>query len=136
MIVNPAYIYMGKKMPTADLPLWSNTGYNVPATGTDATFSNGTVVIKNGGNISFTVSTFGFKALAVVAESYGYPYPLKMILKVPGKPDYSLDKAIPTSATGVSYEIPAEYQAKNAQLILQDAQYSSGKNIYSAVLKI
>lgn len=136
MIVYPDYIFFGSKPQTKDLPLWSETGYNVPATISNGEFSNGIVTLKPGGKISFTVSTAGYKTLAVVATSSNAMRPkLTMTLKIAGKPDYSADIAIPTSQTLVSYEIPAEYQVETAQLILQTASNCS-KTINSAVLKV
>lgn len=74
MIVNPSYIFMGRKPPIADPNLWSNGVVNVPYTGSASSFSSerNAFDLYAGGHIDFTVPAYGYSKLKFVAENISH----------------------------------------------------------------
>lgn len=124
MVVNTAYIYMGKKTPVVeDFPLWGNGALNVPLAAdppNSANFDSKTNKVRIGNSSAgiFTVNATNYSKLKINANSYG-----KVTISIfitPGtvnKRSYT----IPESPIDIEYDIPEAYRKENLQIRIESA---------------
>lgn len=133
MIVNPAYIFMGKKAPK-EMPILLDGAVSAQYQLYNATFTSGKFILSSGGSVTFTLDLTGYKQMIIASKSlsrYG-PTDLEFQFVVGGNPitvgKYSFSD---TRAEEHTFQIPEEYRTKNAQMRLRDV--SGGKDIVKII---
>lgn len=133
MIVNPAYIFMGKKAPK-EMPILLDGAVSAQYQLYNANFTSGKFVLNSGGSVTFTLDLTGYKQVIIAAESlsrYGATN-LEFQFVVGGDPltieSYPFRRNTPEEHT---FQIPKEYRTKNAQMRLRDV--SGGKEIVKII---
>ena len=124
MIVNPAYIYMGKTPAVEDFPLWGNGSLNVPLEADPppygASFDSKTNKVRIGNSSAgiFTVNATNYSKLKINTNSYG-SVNIRIYI-TPGSVNV-MSYTVPASPIDIEYAIPEAYRKENLQIRIESA---------------